>query len=129
MSWLAATFTKYPELAVFLAVGVGYWAGAFKVRGIGLGPVTCSLLVGCLIGYFFKVPVSSTAKSILLLLFLFSIANSVGPKFAVTMMLTATLTAPMLTTGGRSVWFVGGLALTVYLIFAKTRYVLPPAAG
>jgi hypothetical protein len=65
MSWLAATFTKYPELAVFLAVGVGYWAGAFKVRGIGLGPVTCSLLVGCLIGYFFKVPVSSTAKSIL----------------------------------------------------------------
>jgi len=81
MSWLAAVFTKYPELAVFLAVGVGYWLGAFKFRGVGLGPVTCSLLAGCLIGYFFKVPVSSTAKSILFLLFLFSIGYSVGPRF------------------------------------------------
>lgn len=85
MDWLAATFTKYPELAVFLAVGVGYWAGAFKVRGIGLGPVTCSLLAGCLVGYFFKVPVSATAKSILFLLFLFSIGYSVGPKFVAAM--------------------------------------------
>jgi putative transport protein len=85
MDWLAATFTKYPELAVFLAVGAGYWAGAFKFRGIGLGPVTCSLLAGCLVGYFFKVPVSATAKSILFLLFLFSIGYSVGPKFVAAM--------------------------------------------
>ena len=81
MEWFAATIVKYPELAVFLAVGIGYWAGAFKYRGIGLGPVTCSLLAGCLIGYFFKVPVSATAKSILFLLFLFGIGYSVGPKF------------------------------------------------
>jgi len=81
MSWLDAMLTKYPELAVFLAVGVGYWAGTFKYRGVGLGPVTCSLLAGCLVGYFFKVPVSGTAKSILFLLFLFSIGYSVGPKF------------------------------------------------
>lgn len=85
MSWLEATFIKYPELAVFLAVGVGYWAGAFKYRGVGLGPVTCSLLAGCLVGYFFKVPVSGTAKSILFLLFLFSIGYSVGPKFVTAM--------------------------------------------
>ncbi len=85
IDWLGTTFTKYPELAVFLAVGVGYWAGAFKVRGVGLGAVTCSLLAGCLIGYFFKVPVSGTAKSILFLLFLFSIGYSVGPKFVTAM--------------------------------------------
>jgi Ca2+:H+ antiporter len=48
---------------------------------------------------------------------------------AVTMMLIATLTASMLTTGGRSAWFVGVLALTVYLIFAMTLYLLPPAIG
>ena len=81
MDWLGGLFGKYPELAVFLVVGIGYWIGAFKVRGFGLGPVTGSLLVGILLGYFFKVPVSSTAKSILFLLFLFSIGYSVGPKF------------------------------------------------
>ena len=81
MDWLAASFTKYPELPVFLVVGVGYWIGGFKIRGIGLGPVTGSLLVGVLVGYFFQVPLSSTAKSVLFLLFLFGIGYSVGPKF------------------------------------------------
>ena len=81
MEWIGATFTRYPELAVFLVVGIGYWVGAFKVLGVGLGPVTGSLMVGLLIGALFPVSVSSTAKSILFLLFLFSIGYSVGPKF------------------------------------------------
>ena len=81
MDWIAATFQKYPELAVFLVVGVGYWIGAFKIGGIGLGSVTGSLVVGVVLGYFFAVPVSGMAKSILFLLFLFSIGYSVGPKF------------------------------------------------
>jgi putative transport protein len=81
VDWFAAVFAKYPELAVFLVVGIGYWIGGFKFRGFGLGPVTGSLIVGVLVGYFFKVPVSSTAKSILFLMFLFSIGYSVGPKF------------------------------------------------
>src|SRR5512134_1224789 len=81
MAWLAANLEKYPELAVFLVVGLGYWVGGFKFRGFGLGPVTGSLIVGVLVGYFFKVPVSAMAKSILFLLFLFSIGYSVGPKF------------------------------------------------
>ena len=37
---LATTFEKYPELAVFLVVGVGYWIGGLKVRKFGLGPMT-----------------------------------------------------------------------------------------
>src|SRR5690349_7774953 len=81
MTWLGAVFEKYPELAVFLVIGIGYCVGAVKLRGFGLGPVTGSLLIGLVVGYFFKVPVSSTAKSILFLLFLFSIGYSVGPKF------------------------------------------------
>ena len=48
---------------------------------------------------------------------------------AVVMMLIATLTASFLTSGGRSAWFVGVLALTVYLIFAMTLYLLPPRAA
>jgi putative transport protein len=81
MEWIGATFTRYPELAVFLVVGIGYWVGAFKLLGVGLGPVTGSLMVGLLVGALFPVTVSSTAKSILFLLFLFSIGYSVGPKF------------------------------------------------
>ncbi|MBC8127524.1 MAG: calcium/proton exchanger [Gloeobacteraceae cyanobacterium ES-bin-144] len=45
---------------------------------------------------------------------------------AVVMMLIATMTASLVTTGGRSAWFVGVLVLMVYLIFAMTLYLLPP---
>jgi Ca2+:H+ antiporter len=45
---------------------------------------------------------------------------------AVVMMLIATLTATLLTNGGRSTWFVGALAVMVYSIFAMTLYLLPP---
>jgi Ca2+:H+ antiporter len=48
---------------------------------------------------------------------------------AVVMMLFATLTASLVTNGGRSAWFVGVLVLMVYLIFAMTLYLLPPAAA
>ena len=45
---------------------------------------------------------------------------------AVAMMLIATLTAALVTSSGRSAWFVGVLLLMVYLIFAITLYLLPP---
>ncbi len=45
---------------------------------------------------------------------------------AVVMVLIATLTATLVTSGGRSAWFVGVLALMVYMIFAMTLYLLPP---
>jgi len=48
---------------------------------------------------------------------------------AVVMMLFATLTASLVTTSGKSAWFVGVLALMVYLIFAMTLYLLPPRAA
>jgi Ca2+:H+ antiporter len=45
---------------------------------------------------------------------------------AVVMIFIATLTASLVTTSGRSAWFVGMLTLMVYLIFAMTLYLLPP---
>jgi Ca2+:H+ antiporter len=45
---------------------------------------------------------------------------------AVVMILLATLTAAMVTTSGRSAWFIGALVLMVYAIFAMTLYLLPP---
>jgi putative transport protein len=81
MEWLAKVFTKYPEMAVYLAIGIGYLIGHVKFRGVGLGAVTGSLLGGILIGNFFQVPVSDQAKAMLFLLFLFGIGYSVGPGF------------------------------------------------
>lgn len=81
MEWLGRLFEKYPEMAVYLAVGLGYLIGGLKFRGAGLGAVTGSLLGGILVGNFFHVPVSDTAKSMLFLLFLFGIGYSVGPGF------------------------------------------------
>jgi len=45
---------------------------------------------------------------------------------AVVMILIATLTANLVTSTGRSAWFVGVMVLMVYLIFAMTLYLLPP---
>jgi putative transport protein len=81
MDWLANLFAKYPEMGVYLAVGIGYLVGRIKVGGVGVGAVTGSLLGGILIGIFFHVSVSDQAKSILFLLFLFAIGYSVGPSF------------------------------------------------
>jgi putative transport protein len=76
VSWLANLFTKYPEMGVYLAVGIGYLVGRLKFHGVGLGVVTGSLLGGIFIGNFFHVPVSDQAKSMLSLLFLFGIGYS-----------------------------------------------------
>ncbi len=48
---------------------------------------------------------------------------------AIVMVLIATMTAALVTNGGRSTWFVGVLVLMVYLIFAMTLYLLPPGAN
>lgn len=81
MGWLANLFTKHPEMGVYLALGIGYLIGKLKLRGVGLGTVTGSLLAGILVGNFFYVPVEDQTKSMLFLLFLFGIGYSVGPSF------------------------------------------------
>ncbi len=47
---------------------------------------------------------------------------------AVVMMLIACIAVTMVTSGGRSAWFVGVVLLSVYVIFAMTLYLLPPPA-
>ncbi|MGA8044083.1 MAG: TrkA C-terminal domain-containing protein [Terracidiphilus sp.] len=81
MEWLARLFEKFPEMGVYLAVGVGYFLGRLKYRGFSLGVVTASLLAGIVLGSLFHVPVADQAKSMLFLLFLFGIGFSVGPSF------------------------------------------------
>lgn len=85
MDGLASLLSRHPELAVYLALALGFWIGAVRVRGFTLGGVTGSLLAGMLLGWAFEVPVSATAKSLVFLLFLFAIGYEVGPRFAAAM--------------------------------------------
>lgn len=48
---------------------------------------------------------------------------------AVAMVFFSTLTASLLTSSGRSAWFVGVLSLMVYLMFATALYLMPPGPG
>jgi putative transport protein len=82
MNWVQPFFEKYPELAVYLALGLGYAVGRVKIGGFSLGGSTGSLMAGLLIGGLFTPPVNATAKSVLFMLFLFGIGYTVGPKFA-----------------------------------------------
>ena len=81
MLWLTEMLQKYPELAVFIALGIGYWIGNRRIAGFSFGGVTGSLLAGILVGWLFNVPVSGPAKSLVFLLFLFGVGYEVGPRF------------------------------------------------
>src|SRR5881396_4447090 len=80
IDWFAATLRSYPEIAIFLALGIGYYAGRFTFRGIGLGAVTSTLLAAVLIGQL-GITISPNVKSVFFLMFLFAVGYGVGPQF------------------------------------------------
>lgn len=80
MEWFTNLLRTYPELAVFLTLGVGFWVGKLKIGKFTLGTVTSVLLVGVLIGQL-NIPITGPLKSVFFLLFLFAIGYSVGPQF------------------------------------------------
>ena len=48
--WLVDTLRAYPELALFLALAIGFWIGPKKLAGFSLGNVTATLLAAVAIG-------------------------------------------------------------------------------
>ena len=80
MNWFVVTLRHYPELAVFLVVGLGAVIGRIKLGSVGLGTVTGALFAGLLIGQL-DIPVAGPAKAILYLLFLLGNGYSIGPQF------------------------------------------------
>jgi putative transport protein len=79
-SWFAATLRQYPEIAIFLALGFGYYLGKFTFKGIGLGSVTATLLAGVVIGQI-GITISQPLKAFVFLMFLFAVGYAVGPQF------------------------------------------------
>ena len=80
MNWLLNTLRTYPEIAIFLALGVGFFLGNLKFGKFTLGSVTGVLLAGVLIGQA-RIAISPNVKSVFFLMFLFAVGYGVGPQF------------------------------------------------
>ena len=71
---------KYPELAIFLTLAIGFYIGRLKVGGFSIGSVTGVLLTGLVIGQL-DIPIAPAIKSVFFLFFLFAVGYGVGPQF------------------------------------------------
>jgi putative transport protein len=80
VDWLFATLKQYPEIAIFLALGIGYYVGSFTYKGLGLGSVTATLIAAVIIGQI-GITITGPLKPFAFLMFLFAIGYGVGPQF------------------------------------------------
>ena len=80
IDWLFATLRQYPEIAIFLSLGIGYYVGKFTYKGIGLGAVTATLLAAVVIGQL-GLTINQPLKAFAFLMFLFAVGYGVGALF------------------------------------------------
>ncbi len=80
MKWVVETLQRYPEIAIFLTLALGFGVGGLKLRKFSLGNVTGVLLAGVLIGQL-HIVVSPDVQSVFFLMFLFAVGYSLGPQF------------------------------------------------
>ncbi|SDE13765.1 aspartate-alanine antiporter [Glycomyces harbinensis] len=80
--WLSDALVAHPEIAIFLALGAGFFIGKLKIKGIVLGPVTGTLLAGVLVGIVFDgLDIPDLVKTVAFVAFLFALGYNVGPQF------------------------------------------------
>src|SRR3954466_3432106 len=80
IDWFIQTLRSYPEIAIFLSLGLGYYFGAFTYKGLGLGAVTATLIAAVIIGQL-DIKITGPLKPFAFLMFLFAIGYAVGPQF------------------------------------------------
>jgi putative transport protein len=80
IDWFVQTLRSYPEIAIFLSLGIGYYVGSFTYKGLGLGAVTATLIAAVIIGQL-GITIGSPLKPTFFLMFLFAIGYGVGPQF------------------------------------------------
>ncbi|WP_158219336.1 MULTISPECIES: aspartate-alanine antiporter [unclassified Achromobacter] len=78
--WIVALLRRSPEMALFLAVPIGYVLGSIKIGNFSLGTVTGALIVGLAIGQA-GVAIDRQLRWSLFYLFLFANGYSAGPQF------------------------------------------------
>ena len=80
MSWLATSLQNHPEIALFLALGLGQAAARVRIGSFRLNAVVCVLLAGVAIGQLGIKPPPALQWSFFVL-FLFAIGYKTGPQF------------------------------------------------
>ena len=123
----AATFGMTPAFVGFIVVALVGGAAEMAAAFSGARKNRLDLSVGIALGSAAQIALFVAPVLVLL-------SYVVGPtpmdlQFwpgAVIMVLISTITAFLVTSTGRSAWFVGVLVLMVYMIFAMTLYLLPP---
>src|SRR5258705_7115127 len=80
MNPITELLRHHPELALFATLSLGYSFGQLKFRGLSLGTVASTLLVGVVIGLA-NIKIDPFTKSVFFYLFIFAIGYKVGPQF------------------------------------------------
>ena len=80
MDYLIKALQQNPELAIFLALAIGFAIGRVKIGGFSLGTVVGTLFAGVLIGQL-DIKVPGLVKTVFFDLFLFTTGYKVGPQF------------------------------------------------
>ena len=80
MDYFVTALQQNPELAIFLALAIGFAIGKVKIGGFSLGTVVGTLFAGVLIGQF-DIKVPALVKTVFFDLFLFTTGYKVGPQF------------------------------------------------
>ncbi len=83
-AWIGDVLRRFPEIAVFLTLGAGYYLGKIKVKGFGLGTVVGTLVVGMVVGQS-HVNIPVFARTLFFLFFMFATGYHVGPQFFVSL--------------------------------------------
>ncbi|MBV9062067.1 MAG: aspartate-alanine antiporter, partial [Alphaproteobacteria bacterium] len=80
MQILVDTLRQNPEIALFLALAIGFWIGELKFGSFSLGGVTATLIAGLLIGQL-HITFPAVVQNIFFTIFLFAVGYDVGPQF------------------------------------------------
>ena len=82
MEWLKDALQDYPEVAVFLTLGLGFLLGRLPLgKGIKLGIIPGALIAGLVVGNVVELTVPKVLSNVFFLLFLFAVGYRVGPQF------------------------------------------------
>lgn len=80
MDYFVTSLRAHPELAIFLALAMGFLIGRIKLGSFTLGTVVGTLLSGVVIGQL-NIGVPAVVKNVFFDLFLFTTGYKVGPQF------------------------------------------------
>ncbi|MDQ8037630.1 MAG: calcium/proton exchanger [Pedobacter sp.] len=123
----AETFGMTPAFVGFVVVAlVGAAAEIFAALS-GARKNRLDLSVGIALGSASQIALF--VAPVLVLLSYFTGGEPMNLQFwpgAIVMMLIAALTTALVTSSGRSAWFLGVMMLVVYVVFAMTLFLLPP---